>query len=225
MCCSFVSSRNRLAMCALLASLVVVFLCACENESTCPTAPAGRTVFYGNLIIDSQTGVDALAGIETWVGDLRISGSNINNLRGLGSLRRVRGELFLYLPDIDNLNPLGGLREVERFSLGDGGRVTSLAPLSQIEDCIFVSIANCDSLDHLPDGSLFASARNISISDLPRLASLEPLSTAVATIDLNLRNLPAISGFERACASDSTFKLIQNCIETIQVFCFSHELT
>ena len=37
--------------------------------------------------------------------------------------------------------------------------------------------------------------------------------------------VPAINGFESTCPSDSIFRLIQNCIETIQIFFVSHELT
>ena len=84
---------------------------ACENESTCPTCPECRTEIRGNLEVYGQSEIDALAGIRTIRGNLRVAGSDVNNLRGLGNLRTIEGKFSLSVASVTNFAPLAGLEE------------------------------------------------------------------------------------------------------------------
>jgi hypothetical protein len=141
-----------------------------------PVEPAcGGGVVHGEVEVNSQLELDALAGCEEVVGNLWIHAFEGVDLRPLSSLRIVRGDLAIGPNDsglelVASLVGLEALEQVSRLSIHYVA-ATDLAPLSNLKR------VELDPLSPWPEGGSIEISGCPNLIDLTGLGGLERWDT------------------------------------------------
>ena len=168
--------------CSMLSLLILIQACgpgsvASEKETlpsvlTTRGVTASLTVYFGDIIITSATGIDLLRGYRLVKGNVFINPLGISDLRGLESLQTIEGTLDIAYDSSQrqSLKSLEGLDALEH--------VTG-----------YVQLENCDLLEHLGGlDSLRRVGGSLSVYNNERLNSVDALG-GLEHVELNFNIL------------------------------------
>lgn len=157
------------------------------------------TSISGPITVQSQAGVDALAGCQVIDGDLTIDPFDGADLRPLQELHTIRGILTFHPMDndgdywLDSLAGLEALRQVDSLLLF-GLSVPDLQPLDQLAGVLnTLVVVRCPQLKNLHGLEGVTVVSYLSLARNEALTSLEGLTLGREMSSLNLTSLPALT--------------------------------
>lgn len=123
-------------------------------------------------VFDTMAKLEALRGVDTFIGNLNIQGNDITSLSDLSLLRTIKGSLQIQLADeLESLEGLNNLRDVEGIDIFHNDRLSNIDALSGISQTDYIKFKTNPMITSL-DGLGQIEAESVLISFLPQLTTI-----------------------------------------------------
>jgi len=171
----------------------------CEDGESCPPCPEELLITHDSIMHDYRA---IYPNCTDLAGNLVVSGNEVSDLRGLGTLNSIGGNLIIEDTDIADLEGLSTVTDVAGDWVVRNASLTSIRPLKAISEVGgSLVLRNLPNLSGNGFSAEFSALRRVGedfvADNLPQLTSLQSFGNLSFVPDLlQLRDLDAMTTFD-----------------------------